>query len=92
MSSNVISGIEPCGCIRAVWVLDPADAADAYRDASKWAKAGCTVVTEPIEEWRNRNDGKLYCADHLESHGPPTWKRVRAAMRAGAPGQTEAHL
>lgn len=79
--TEVITGIEPCGCIRAVWVLDAESAVDAYRDAAKWAKAGCAVITEPTEEWKKRNDGKLYCADHRESHGPPTWKRVRKAMK-----------
>ena len=90
--SDVITGIEPCGCIRAVWVLGEHDA-DAYRDAAKWAKAGCDVVTEPIADWRNRNNGKLYCAKHIATDGPPTWKRVRRAMqKVSEPQQTEAHL
>ena len=78
--TDVLTGIESCGCIRAVWVLGEHDE-DAYRDAAKWSKAGCEVVTEPIEDWRQRNDGKLYCAEHRSTQGPPTWPRVRKALR-----------
>lgn len=78
--TDVLTGIEPCGCIRAVWVLGEHDP-DAYRDAAKWAKAGCAVVSEPIEDWRHRNSGALYCSDHLASSGPPTWARVKMAAQ-----------
>jgi len=75
--ARVITGIEPCGCCRAVWVLGEHDA-DAYKDAAKWAKAGCDVRIMPIDEWKARG---LYCDEHKATSGPPTWKRVRDAMK-----------
>jgi hypothetical protein len=32
-----------------------------------------------VAAWKARD---LYCDDHKATHGPPTWARVRKAMRA----------
>lgn len=73
-------GIEDCGCIRAVVVIGYGHDADAYRDASKWAKAGARIENMTVAEFKDKDQHPLRCAEHPDGKWD-TRGRVRAAKQ-----------
>jgi hypothetical protein len=74
-----LAALEPCGCTAWVSVLGYGHDGDAYKEAAREAKRGCQIAHMTVAAWKARD---LYCDDHKATHGPPTWARVRKAMRA----------